>query len=143
MEKTGIVVHCSATTPTMDWGMKEIDDLHRARGWRGIGYHWVIRRDGRIEQGRNEEDVGAHARGFNEKSIGVCLIGGVTIDDGETIPENNFTEDQFSSLKVLIKRIVERHPIMWIKGHRDLPGVAKACPSFDVEKFVWDWLIDA
>ena len=64
-----IVIHCSATKPSMDHvDAKEIDRWHRQRGWRKIGYHWVIRRDGIVEEGRELGEVGAHARGFNWKT---------------------------------------------------------------------------
>ena len=73
-----IAVHCSATRPSMDVGVKEIDQWHRARGFSGgVGYHYVIRRDGTLEHGRAEAAVGAHVEGYNHNSVGVCLGGGV------------------------------------------------------------------
>ena len=72
-----IIVHCSATSPSSDIGADEIDDMHLRRGWSGIGYHQVIRRDGEIEFGRHFDESGAHVKGQNFRSVGVCLIGGV------------------------------------------------------------------
>jgi N-acetylmuramoyl-L-alanine amidase len=137
-----IVVHCSATTPTMDWRAADIDRAHRQRGWSRIGYHYVIPRDGTLEPGRAESDVGAHVQGHNRTSLGVCLIGGVA-KDGRTL-EANYTELQWSALRRLLLELRARYPHAVICGHRDLSpdkdgdGVierhewVKGCPSFDV-----------
>lgn len=127
-----IVVHCAATKPDMDIGAAEIDVWHKNRGFEKIGYHDVIRRDGRVEQGRDIDDVGAHVKGFNNLSVGVCLVGGV---DKKNRPENNFTPEQFKSLKRLLRFYMAKYPKAMILGHRDLDD-GKACPSFDVQ----DWL---
>jgi N-acetylmuramoyl-L-alanine amidase len=124
-----IIIHCAATPPSMDIGRTEIDQWHTARGWRGIGYHYVIRRSGEIEIGRPVEQVGAHASGHNADSIAICLVGGV---DHERKPDSNFTKEQFASLKGLVLDLKGRFPDADVFGHRDIQGVAKACPSFDV-----------
>lgn len=135
-----IVVHCAATRPSMDIGMDWINKEHLKRGFKptptspACGYHKVIRRDGRVENGRPEERIGAHAEGYNTDSLAVCLAGGVA-EDGKT-PENNFTAAQFEALKGVLKDWVNRYGNVEICGHRDLPGVAKACPSFDVVSWV-------
>jgi hypothetical protein len=85
-----LIVHCSATSEKQDIGAKEIDSWHRAKGWSGIGYHFVIRRDGTIEQGRALHKYGAHAYGYNKVSLGICMIGGVAAN-GKA--EDNFTTD--------------------------------------------------
>lgn len=123
-----IVIHCSATPPTMDIGRDEIDEWHRARSWSGIGYHFVVRRNGDIEIARRLNEVGAHAAGFNGASVGVCMVGG-TNRDGE--PEENFTDQQWSALVNLVVALHLRYPQAEVLGHRDLPNVTKACPSFD------------
>jgi len=129
-----IVVHCSATKPSMDIGAKDIDSWHRKRGWFAIGYHYVIRRDGTVEKGRPDDRPGAHARGYNSTSLGVCLVGGVN-DKGK--PEDNFTEEQFRSLwHVLFNLVGNYRTITTVLGHRDLPKVHKACPSFDVAEWL-------
>ncbi len=125
-----IVVHCSATPPNMNIGVNEITDWHvNGNGWSDIGYHNVIRRNGSLEHGRDLTESGAHAKGYNQHSIGICLVGGVD-DDNE--PEDNFTEEQYITLRGYIDTMREVLPIKEVLGHRDLLGVNKACPSFDV-----------
>ena len=106
------------------------------KGWSDIGYHFVIRRNGTIERGRDQSLEGAHAHGHNQDSIGICLVGGVD-DLGK--PDRNFTDAQFASLKTLVFGLVmEYRNVTRVCGHRDLPGVTKACPCFDAE----DWFLD-
>lgn len=128
-----VVVHCSATADE-DIGAKEINIWHLKRGFNQIGYHYIIRRDGTVEKGRDEKVIGAHAAGYNKGSLGVCLIGGLNAND-RTKAKNNFTPAQFNALETLLKDIKSRHPIEIIIGHGDLAGVAKACPSFDTVDF--------
>lgn len=130
-----IVIHCTATKPSQDIGRDEIDAWHRHQGWFGIGYHFVIRRDGAIELGRDEKVAGAHAKGFNHNSVSVALVGGST-EKNVRVAENNFTEAQFDSLNTLLKELQSNYPDAEIIGHRDLPDVKKECPAFDVK----DWL---
>ncbi len=128
-----IVIHCSATRADQDIGKTEIDVWHKARGFAKIGYHYVIRRDSTLEKGRDEEEVGAHAEGYNAKSLGVCLVGGI---DAKGRPENNFTAQQFDRLKTLLVDLTCRYPAAQVLDHRDLPWVAKACPCFDVREWL-------
>lgn len=135
-----IVIHCSATGPNVDVGFREINRWHLERGFipttssPAIGYHKVIRRDGSIEQGRPEERVGAHAAGHNANSLGVCLVGGVKSDN--KTPDDNFTAAQYASLTKVLIDWREAYGAVEIVGHGSLPGVAKACPSFDVKAFL-------
>ena len=123
-----IVVHCSATRPTMDIGADEIRNWHvNDNGWNDIGYHYVIRRNGMIEKGRNESVVGAHAKGYNANSIGICLVGGIT-RSGKS--DANFDFNQYTSLRTLIDDIRQRYEIGATFGHRDISE--KDCPCFDV-----------
>src|SRR5471030_3257168 len=94
-----LVVHCSATPATMDIGVREITQWHIRRGFDTVGYHYVIRRNGELETGRRESAVGAHVKGHNANSIGICLAGGV---DARNKPENNFTAAQFNTLERLL-----------------------------------------
>lgn len=126
-----IAIHCSATSEKQNFGAADINKWHRAKGWACIGYHYVIKRDGTIEQGRKESQVGAHVADWNAVSLGICLIGGVDADD-HTKAEDNFTPEQYASLKDLILELKTRYPKAKIQGHRDFPKVAKACPCFDV-----------
>lgn len=125
-----IVVHCSATPPDRDIGVKDIERWHRGQGYIAVGYHFVIKRDGVIEEGRPESVVGAHAKGVNESSIGICLVGGV---DKGMKPEDNFTNDQMNSLATLIDMLQTRYKDAEVIGHRDVPNTNKACPSFDAK----------
>lgn len=130
-----IIVHCAATPPSMDIGAELIAKWHKARGWSDIGYHGVIRRDGMYEPGRSDDQMGAHARGHNLDTLAVCLVGGIT--EGGA-PENNFTPEQFDTLEAVLNWWTAVYGIGWGKvlGHRDLPGVAKACPSFNVQAWI-------
>lgn len=126
-----IVIHCSATPPEMDINAKEIDRWHRQNGWLKIGYHWVIKRDGTVEAGRDMDEVGAHVYGHNLHSLGICLVGGMTSGEfADRIPTNNFTAAQWHSLRNLVLDMVERYPSADVVGHYDLEP-RKACPSFD------------
>ena len=116
----------------MNIGAPEIRKWHKAKGWDDIGYHYVIRRDGKVERGRREDAIGAHVAGFNSTSIGVCMVGGVSEKDF-TKSENNFTKEQFAALEKLMSSLVKKYPKALVRGHRDFPKVAKACPSFDAK----------
>lgn len=142
---TEIIIHCSATPPNLDIGVAEIDKWHKERGWSGCGYHAVIRRDGTIEKGRPLERPGAHARGHNSNSIGICLIGGV---DSHSTATCNFTRKQFANLSALVDSLLQNYGPVRVIGHRDLsPDLdgdgtidaserIKECPCFDVI----DWM---
>jgi N-acetylmuramoyl-L-alanine amidase len=139
-----IVIHCSATPPNMDIGAKEIDRWHRAQGWLKIGYHFVIRRNGEVEIGRDLMEPGAHAQGINEKSIGICLVGGVAMTDGKATkgpwmagaPEANFTLAQWETLDQLVADMQSQFPKAKVIGHREVSRAPKACPSFDVQRWL-------
>ncbi|CAB4138894.1 lysozyme [uncultured Caudovirales phage] len=134
-EKTDfIAIHCSATA-NQNFGAADIDKWHRKNGWACIGYHYVIRRDGTVEEGREESVIGAHVADWNAVSLGICMVGGVDADD-RTKAKNNFTKEQFASLKELLVDLKIRYPKAKIQGHRDFPNVKKACPSFDVAEWL-------
>lgn len=126
-----IIIHCSATRPSMDTDAATIDRWHRERGWLKIGYHFVIKRDGTIEEGRDVDEVGAHAKGHNSTSVSVCMIGGMSED--MTVSENNFTEPQWESLGAVVDTLTQRYPNAEVIGHNEVSD--KACPSFNVR----DW----
>ena len=133
-----LVVHCSATPPKMDIGVKEMRQWHIDRGWFDIGYHKVIRRDGSIEDGRPLDMPGAHAREWNRNTIGICLIGGVK-EHNHDFSEDNFTKSQYEALKTLLNELMPKYPNANVIGHRDLPYVNKGCPSFDVQAWMGTW----
>jgi N-acetylmuramoyl-L-alanine amidase len=128
-----IIIHCAYTKPSMDIGVAEIRAWHLDRGWRDIGYTYVIRRNGLVEKGRDldndgdvDEEIGAHALGHNAHSLGICLVGGMS-DEG--VPDSNFTLNQLVSLKNLVETLQDRYPDTELHGHRDYSS--KACPCFD------------
>ena len=128
-----IVIHCSATKSSMDIGLVEIRKWHvEDNGWRDVGYHYIIRRNGEVELGRRHDDTGAHAAGYNHKTIGVCMVGGMADDNSA---ENNFTDKQWTSVSDLIKQIKVNYPDVHVIGHNEISS--KECPSFDVQKWYY------
>lgn len=118
------IIHCSATPNDRDIGAAEIKIWHtEGNGWRDIGYHFVIRRDGTLELGRPLEQVGAHVAGKNTRSIGICLIG-----------DDQFTEAQFRTLTNLLLVLKIFFPSMKVSGHNDWTN-AKTCPNFNVKEW--------
>jgi len=127
-----LFVHCAATKPDMDIGAKEIREWHvKGNGWRDIGYHFVIRRSGVVEEGRPVDQVGAHVAGHNATSIGICLVGGI---DAAGKPEANFTPEQWAVLPRLLRKLKRQFPKATIHGHNEFAD--KACPSFDVRAWL-------
>ena len=125
-----IIVHCAATPEDKDYTVAQIRQWHLKRGFRDIGYHYIIYRDGSIHNGRLPSQIGAHCTGHNAHSIGICYIGGVA-KDGKT-PKDTRTEAQKYALKQLLKRMHGKYPKATLHGHREFAN--KACPSFDVHK---------
>ncbi len=116
-----LVVHCADTPDNEDIGCREIHAMHLGFGWHGVGYHRVIRRDGTIEPGRPDCWIGAHVYGFNEQSLGVCLIG-----------RSEFTDAQMQSLESVLVDWQKQYPQASICGHCDFDYTEKTCPNFDV-----------
>ena len=88
-----IVIHCSQTRPSMkDVDAKWIDRIHRSNGWLKIGYGTVIKRNGEIEQGRADDEVQAHVKGYNHTAFGLCLVGGAKEENWQE-GEDNFSAD--------------------------------------------------
>lgn len=118
---TEIIIHCSATPEGRDYTVQDIDRWHRERGFKGIGYHFVIYRDGSIHAGRSKDQIGAHCTGHNSCSIGVCYIGGLGKDTR--------TPQQKDSMLQLLKQLKREFPNAKIYGHKDF--APKDCPCFD------------
>lgn len=125
-----IVIHCAATKPSMDVPIERVKKWHLDRGWSDIGYHYYITRDGEIHKGRKLSTIGAHVRGYNSKSIGICYEGGIN-ESGE--PEDNRTKEQKKSLLKVVQILKFVFSNAIVQGHRDFPNVNKACPSFDAK----------
>lgn len=128
---THLVVHYSATYADQNLTVKDIDRMHRERGWQMVGYHYVIRRDGVIERGRPETMVGAHVANQNTGKIGICCIGGLDRATGPNKGVDNRTPAQVDSLIKLIRDLLKRYPGAKVVGHRDLASTQ--CPGFDVQ----------
>ena len=125
-----LVVHCSATKVSQTVTVQDIDRWHKANGWNGCGYHWVIYQDGTIHQGRPETLAGAHVLHYNAHAIGICYVGGL---DEEGHPADTRTTQQKAALWHLLKELKGTYPEARIVGHRDFPKVIKDCPCFDVQ----------
>ena len=119
-----LVVHCSDTPDDKALTAIDIHKMHLNFGWDGIGYHKVICRSGKIQNGRPEYWIGAHVKGKNDISLGVCLIG-----------RDYFTNLQFSSLEKVLREWKFLYPDSKILGHRDTGITNKTCPNFDVD--IW------
>lgn len=125
-----IVIHCSATKPSQNFTLEDLEACHKARGFKSAGYHFYITKDGELHLCRPEEMVGAHARRYNAHSIGVCYEGGL---DESGKPCDTRTPAQKQSLIALLRSLKYDYPDAQILGHRDLPWVKKACPCFDAK----------
>ena len=124
-----IIIHCTATQEGKDFHASDIDKWHKARGWKGIGYHYVITLDGTIEKGRDENAVGAHTLNHNIYSIGIVYVGGL---DKNGKPKDTRTPEQKESLWGLLIQLLCKYPDATIHGHNEFAN--KACPCFDVQK---------
>ena len=123
-----IVIHCSATRATQRYTVDDCRRDHRARGFADIGYHYYITRDGVVHRGRQLYQVGAHATGYNQHSIGICYEGGL---NERGLPADTRTPEQKETLRRLIERLEEDYPDALVVGHREL-NPDKACPCFEV-----------
>jgi hypothetical protein len=135
-----LIVHCSASDNPKDSTVERVRLLHTGNkktkidwgiytgincfGWSDVGYQHIITPDGTVHDCRPENKPGAHCKGFNKSSIGICLIG-----------DKVFTEAQFAALRILVKKLISKHElsIMDILGHREL-NRDKSCPNFDVHE---------
>ena len=126
-----IIVHCTATPEGRNVSVEDITRWHIDRGFTTIGYHYVVLLDGTIERGRPEEQVGAHCKGHNSRSIGIAYVGGC---DKAMRPKDTRTTPQCASLAHLLKKLKAKYPQATIYGHNELAN--KACPSFDVQKWI-------
>lgn len=126
-----IIIHCAATPEGKDFTVQQIREWHvKGNGWRDIGYHFIIYRDGSIHKGRAIEQAGAHTSGHNANSIGICYIGGCAAD-GKT-PKDTRTEAQRAALIKLVAELKASYPSATVHGHNEF--AAKACPSYNVQK---------
>lgn len=145
-----ITIHCSASRPDQDHSLEDIDAMHKARGWKGIGYHWYITRSGAIFRGRPEDETGAGVYGYNRNNIHICYEGGLDQDGN---PADTRTPQQKEAMRLLLAKKVRECRSANIKGHRDFSPDAdgdgiiepwewiKACPCFDAqEEYPHAWI---
>lgn len=140
-----IIIHCTATKEGQDFDVSDIRRWHLANGWKNIGYHFVIKLNGDIQEGRNIQQAGAHTKGYNQDSIGICYIGGC---DKDGKPKDTRTEEQKNALYCLVKTLMKKYGVSEVKGHRDYSPDknhdgkitqnewVKSCPCFEVS----DWM---
>lgn len=140
-----VIIHCAGTPPSLDVGMAWVRDIHvNENGWSSEGYHYLFRRGGKLELGRQDLAKGiffqgAHTGGQNHDSLGICLVGGVAEEkdeNGKWVPQNNFTDAQWKGLKDLITVLRDKYPGITVHGHNEF--AKRACPSFDVQQ----WMLD-
>ena len=141
-----LVIHCSATRCNVPFTVEQLRQCHLQRGFKDIGYHFYITRNGELHHCRPVSEPGAHVRGFNRHSIGICYEGGL---DCHGIAKDTRTEWQRHSLRVLVRALKMDHPEAQIVGHRDLsPDIngngevepmewTKECPCFEVKRKRW------
>lgn len=126
-----IILHCTATRG--DVSASTVRSWHLDRGWRDIGYHFLVRTDGRIEAGRPLTEVGAHVKGMNRGSVGIAYAGGL---DEDGTPRDTRTDAQRASLVMLSMSLMITVPeIESVHGHNEFSS--KACPCFDVAEEFW------
>lgn len=137
-----IVIHCTATKEGIDHDVSYVRGLHKARGFKDIGYHFLIHLDGTIERGRPWDQAGAHARGYNSDSVGIVYVGGL---DSKGKAKDTRTVAQIHSLRAAVQILQAQYPMINLVGHRDLSvdlngdGVIsryewmKQCPCFNVK----------
>lgn len=141
LEKTSreiskVIVHCSATREGQPISVETIRKWHKLRGWSDIGYHYVIDLNGQVHAGRDVSRVGAHVKGENTGSVGVCYIGGLD-KDGE--PKDTRTFEQDIALTYLLKLLTHQYEGSTLHGHNEFSS--KACPCFDVQA-EYGWIIE-
>lgn len=128
-----IILHCTATPEGKHFDVATIRKWHLERGWKDIGYHYVIYLDGTLKEGRPIEQVGAHTKDHNKDSVGIVYVGGV---DAKGKAKDTMTQEQETTMVNLIKALREEYGELSLHGHNEFAN--KACPSFNVKtKFNW------
>lgn len=125
---TEIIYHCTATKEGERFTVEDVDRWHKEKGWKGIGYHYLIGLKGELWIGRDIEEIGAHCVGHNANSIGICYVGGL---DKNGKAKDTRTLEQKRTLRILNESLTEKYPEATIHGHREFAN--KECPCFDVK----------
>lgn len=140
---TEIILHCSASPEGKDFRAADIDRWHRQKGWKCVGYNFIVDIDGTVEDGRPLYMTGAHTIGHNKNSIGICYIGGLE-KDGKKAKDTR-TPEQKKSMYLLVYQLLNQFELSIKDVHCHNEFAAKACPSFKIEQFrkeYEDWLQD-
>lgn len=123
-----IILHCSATREGQEFDINDIRRWHvEENGWEDVGYHYFIKLDGTVQPGRDIEKIGAHCKGHNRNSIGICYCGGVDVNGN---PKDTRTIKQIASMHILLKQLKEQFPDATVHCHNEFAN--KACPSFKI-----------
>lgn len=125
-----LFVHCSDTSSAHDVHAADIRHWHKERGWKNPGYHDLITRSGTTEHLLDFSEIANGVKGYNARSIHVCLAGGK--ENGK--PSNNFTALQFNALRKYIMQVKRQFPRIQIRGHNEV--AARDCPCFNVQEFL-------
>ena len=126
-----IIVHCTATKEGLNYGVKDVDRWHRDRGFKCIGYHYLILLDGTVAPGRPAEEIGAHTTGHNSYSIGICYVGGL---DKSGKAKDTRTPEQKLAMYKLIYDLLQCYPKARVGTHNEFAN--KACPCFSREQLM-------
>lgn len=124
-----LILHCTATQEGVEVSVERVNQWHQLRGFRCIGYHFLIGLHGEVWKGRPVEEIGAHCTGHNQNSIGICYVGGC---DKNMRPKDTRTPEQRQALKQLVNELKKQYPEATVHGHNEFAN--KACPCFDVKK---------
>ena len=129
-----IVLHCYGTKEGQNFTVKDVDKWHKQRGWKKIGYHYVIDLDGTIHKGRDESEIGAHATGYNAYSLGISYCGGC---DKNGKAKDTRTKEQKESMLKLVHDLLKKYNLTLenVKCHNQLCKNGKQCPSFSIDTF--------
>jgi N-acetylmuramoyl-L-alanine amidase len=131
-----IVIHCTATEDFEPCPAATIDEWHKERGWKGIGYHFVVQPDGTVEQGRPIDEQGAHVSGHNKDTIGIALAGGRDSKPDDA-PTDHYSDRQLKAASKLVnalKLVLPNGGAITLHGHNEFAN--KACPGFRVSEWI-------
>lgn len=129
-----IILHCTATMESQKVTLEMIRRWHIIeRGWGDVGYHFIVDRDGSVWEGRPLHQQGAHCKGHNAFSIGVCYVGG--LEDETASPKDTRTAEQKIALNRLVRDLMHRFGLRKQHVHAHYEYAKRACPCFDIQRF--------
>jgi N-acetylmuramoyl-L-alanine amidase len=136
-----LIVHCTATPQFKDFDVEDVRDWHvKGNGWSDVGYHWLVKLDGTVQEGRPIERIGSHVRGQNKSSIGIAYVGGMDKDMNEWIDTR--TPEQKDAIFNLLMDLKFQFPDAVVYGHNDFTD-KKVCPCFNAKeeyKEISEWI---